>query len=79
MPSIKWGAPKFWYEVGWRQSEVGKNPPPFLTQRIYPPQHQFTIPNPVMNMRYEYYVRAVNQKPGGKLQKKSNFIFYGLI
>ena len=65
MPATKWGAPTFWYEVGWRQFPVDKNPPAFLTQKIYPPQNKFAIPNPVTNMRYQYYVKAVNQQPGG--------------
>ena len=65
MPPIKWNAPKFWYEVGWRPFAAGPNPEPFMTQRVYPPQNQFAIPNPVINMRYQYYVKAVNQQPGG--------------
>ncbi|CAF2121861.1 unnamed protein product [Rotaria magnacalcarata] len=64
MPSIKWNAPKFWYEIGWRPFLAGANPQPFMTQRIYPPQNRFAIPNPVLNMRYQYYVKAVNQQPG---------------
>jgi hypothetical protein len=65
MPLIKWNAPKFWYEVGWRPFVPGANPEPFMTQRVYPPQNQFPIPNPALNMRYQYYVKAVNQQPGG--------------
>ncbi len=72
MPPIKWNAPKFWYEVGWREYKATNESNTFLTQRIYPPQHQFAIPNAVMNMRYEYYVKAVNQQPKGKAQKKRN-------
>ncbi|CAF1002499.1 unnamed protein product [Adineta ricciae] len=64
MPPIKWNAPKFWYEVGWRPFVPGPNPEPFMTQRVYPPQHQFAIPNPALNLRYQYYVKAVNQQPG---------------
>ncbi|CAF1215999.1 unnamed protein product [Adineta ricciae] len=64
MPAIQWGAPKFWYEVGWRQAPVGTKPGPFTTQRVNPPQRQFSVPSSVMNMRYEYYVKAVNQQPG---------------
>ncbi|CAF0853285.1 unnamed protein product [Adineta steineri] len=64
IPAIKWGAPKFWYEVGWRQLPTDKKPDTFLTERVNPPQHQFSIPNPVLSMRYEYYVKAVNQQPG---------------
>ncbi|CAF4169795.1 unnamed protein product [Rotaria sp. Silwood2] len=64
MPAIKWGAPTFWYEIGWRQFTPGTDPQPFSTKLIYPPQHQFPIPNPIMNMRYQYYVKAVNQQPG---------------
>ena len=66
MPAIQWGAPKFWYEVGWRQAPVGTKPGPFTTQHVNPPQRQFSVPSSVMNMRYEYYVKAVNQQPGGK-------------
>ncbi|CAF4330504.1 unnamed protein product, partial [Adineta steineri] len=66
IPAIKWGAPKFWYEIGWRQLPTDKKPDTFLTERVNPPQHQFSIPNPVLSMRYEYYVKAVNQQPGGK-------------
>lgn len=66
MPAIQWGAPKFWYEVSWRQAPVGAKSGPFATQRVNPPQRQFSVPNSVMNMRYEYYVKAVNQQPGGK-------------
>jgi hypothetical protein len=65
MPPIKWNAPKFWYEIGWRPFVPGANPEPFMTQRVYPPQNQFAIPNVVINMRYQYYVKAVNQQPGG--------------
>ncbi|CAF0804833.1 unnamed protein product [Rotaria sordida] len=64
MPPIKWNAPKFWYEVGWRPFVPGPNPEPFMTERVYPPQNRFAIPNPVLNMRYQYYVKAVNQQPG---------------
>lgn len=67
MPPIKWNAPKFWYEVGWRIFIPGNNPEPFMTQRVYPPQNQFPIPNPIMNTRYQYYVKAMNQQPGGNL------------
>jgi hypothetical protein len=66
MPSIKWGAPIFWYEVGWRPFKSGNNSEVFLTQRIYPPQHRFTVKNPTLGMKYQYYVKAVNQQPGGK-------------
>ncbi|UJR16314.1 hypothetical protein I4U23_003220 [Adineta vaga] len=64
MPPIKWNAPKFWYEIGWRPFVPGPNPEPFMTQRVYPPRNQFAIPNPALNMRYQYYVKAVNQQPG---------------
>ncbi|UJR30186.1 hypothetical protein I4U23_017725 [Adineta vaga] len=64
MPAIQWGAPKFWYEVGWRQAPVGKKPGAFSTQNVNPPLRRFSVPNSVMNMRYEYYVKAVNQQPG---------------
>jgi hypothetical protein len=67
MPKVKWNAPKFWYEIGWRPFVPGLNPEPFMTQRIYPPQNQFPIPNPAMNMRYQYYVKSVNQQPGGSM------------
>jgi hypothetical protein len=70
MPSIKWGAPKFWYEVGWRRFVLGNETGPFSTQRVNPPQRQFAVPNPVMNMRYQYYVKAVNQQPEGKYSFK---------
>ena len=66
MPSIKWGAPKFWYEVSWRAFATKSSVGPFLTQRVNPPVHQFAIPNPVMHLQYQYYVKAVNQLPGGK-------------
>lgn len=65
MPPIKWNAPKFWYEIGWRPFVPGANPEPFMTQRVYPPQNQFAIPNPALNLRYQYYIKAVNQQPGG--------------
>ncbi|CAF4028111.1 unnamed protein product [Rotaria sordida] len=64
MPAIKRGSPTFWYEVGWRQFPLGTDPGPFSMQIIYPPQHQFPIPNSIMNMRYQYYVKAVNQQLG---------------
>ncbi len=80
MPPIKWNAPKFWYEVGWRPFVPGPNPEPFMTQRVYPPQNQFAIPNPALNMRYQYYVKAVNQQPGGRFRqrifKKSYFSLF---
>ena len=63
MPLIKWNAPKFWYEIGWRPFVPGANPEPFMTQRVYPPQNQFAIPNVVINMRYQYYVKAINNSP----------------
>ena len=75
MPPIKWNAPKFWYEIGWRPFVVGANPEPFMTQRVYPPQNQFPIPNPVLNMRYQYYVKAVNQQPGGLTLSLWIFLF----
>jgi hypothetical protein len=77
MPSIKWGSPKFWYEVGWRQFGENSKSETFLTKRVYPPQNQFAIPNPIMNMRYQYYVKAVNQQTEGeclKLTSTGNFI-----
>ena len=74
MPPIKWNAPKFWYEVGWRPFAPGANPEPFMTQRVYPPQNQFAIPNPALNMRYQYYVKAVNQQPGGIFNYFRSFV-----
>lgn len=74
MPEIKWNAPKFWYEVGWRPFIAGPNPEPFMTQRVYPPVRHFPIPNPVINMRYQYYVKAINQQPGGKMNNILNVI-----
>ena len=66
MPQIKWGAPKFWYEVGWRQYSTDKTPEAFSIERVYPPQRQFVVPNAVLNAQYQFYVRAVNQQPGGE-------------
>ena len=66
MPAIKWGAPTFWYEVGWRQFNASTDSEPFFTQLVYPPEHQLAVPNPVMHMRYQYYVKAVNQQTEGK-------------
>jgi hypothetical protein len=68
MPSINWGAQSFWYEVGWRQYPLDNGTGAFSTQRVFPPQHQFPVPNSVLSMRYQYYVKAVNQQPGGKLK-----------
>ena len=66
MPAIKWAASKFWYEVGWRPFPTDSSTEPFLTKRVVPPQHQYVIPSPVMNMRYQYYVKAVNQQTEGR-------------
>ena len=75
MPPIKWNAPKFWYEVGWRPFVAGPNQEPFMTARIYPPQNQFAIPNPALNIRYQYYVKAVNQQPGGLSSSLEEMVF----
>ena len=65
MRQIEWGAPKFWYEIGWRRYLMANSSESFTTQRVSPPQRQYAIPNPSMNMRYQYYVKAVNQVAGG--------------
>lgn len=65
MPSIKWGASKYWYEVGWRPYPNDRDPQPFSTQQINPPQTRFVVPSPMMNTRYQYYIKSVNQQPGG--------------
>ncbi|CAF4209111.1 unnamed protein product [Rotaria socialis] len=64
MPKIKWSSPDFWYEVGWRQYALDNSSEPFSTEIIYPPNYQFTIPNTMTDMRYQYYVKAVNQQTG---------------
>lgn len=69
MPQIKWGAPKFWYEVGWRQYSMNNTSDVFAIERVYPPQRQFVVPSVVLNAQYQFYVRAVNQQPGGEFKR----------